>query len=392
MQRRKKSLIEKSASFHNSFAGNPVNFGGAAILMHRAMGITDSFSNQLDGYLKMFHNARIMDQNKLDLSQPSITSRSRGVARAWQAEKADILMGGKGTANWSKTERQSIVEKVNIDGTTTHSGVQGVEGHHIKNVADHPELQAEMNNIKFYRSRPEHLNKGHHGDWKDKSDGKMIDRDTMLKRTNLRRILKNEISALGLTLGISAGVGFLMGFISTLAINGLSRESVKNALRNGIRSGGYSTAFSLLGYVVGRVTSRLATNMVVNILEKIGIVVLPKLKNCLHVGISGVIISLVSLPIQYFLFKKQGLSSWQAQGMIMHLALKTGIGLLLTTIAYRLFGWKGALIVGVLSIGYELISSIVSGSNEKQWMEKTDRLFVTLNFPEFAVPVEGTVA
>ena len=48
--------------------------------------------------------------------------------------------------------------------------VRGAEGHHQKNVADHPEDQGDPDNIKFYKSRKEHLEKGHNGDFHNSSD------------------------------------------------------------------------------------------------------------------------------------------------------------------------------------------------------------------------------
>ena len=90
-------------------------------------------------------------------------SRSKGVKLAWKYEKADIEMGGKGSANWNENQRQEILE---------NGKVRGAEGHHQRNVADHPEDQADPNNIKYYKSREEHLQEGHGGDFKNESDAR----------------------------------------------------------------------------------------------------------------------------------------------------------------------------------------------------------------------------
>ena len=102
-------------------------------------------------------------------------SRRKGVKLAWRYEQADVEMGGKGSANWNKEQRQEIKE----NGT-----VRGAEGHHQKNVADHPEDQADPNNIKFYKSKQEHLEKGHQGNWQNESDASKIDKEKMLKSIN----------------------------------------------------------------------------------------------------------------------------------------------------------------------------------------------------------------
>ena len=47
-----------------------------------------------------------------------------------------------------------------MSGNKRNWKVRGAEGHHQKNVADHPEDQGDPDNIKFYKSRKEHLEKG----------------------------------------------------------------------------------------------------------------------------------------------------------------------------------------------------------------------------------------
>ena len=82
------------------------------------------------GELSMRYNTLVRKAVALD---PTYTgSRSKGVKLAWKYEQADIEMGGKGSANWNKSQRQEIRET----GT-----VRGAEGHHQRTVADHPEEQ-----------------------------------------------------------------------------------------------------------------------------------------------------------------------------------------------------------------------------------------------------------
>lgn len=133
-------------------------------------------------------------------------------------------MGGSGSANWNKSQQQEILE---------NGSIRGAEGHHQRNVADHPYDQANPDNIKFYESRQEHLQNGHNGDWRNESDAPMIDKDEMLRHTNRKRVIGNELKGVGIAAIIGFATGASIGFIVTLAQNGLSPESFKLAAIEG---------------------------------------------------------------------------------------------------------------------------------------------------------------
>ena len=122
-------------------------------------------------------------------------------------------MGGRGSSDWDDAQCQEIKET---------GKVRGAEGHHQKNVADHPEDQGDPDNIKFYKSRKEHLEKGHNGDFHNSSDAPKIDKDKMLKKTNSKRVFRNEIKGIGIAAAIGIGVGFTIGFAVSLAQTGVT--------------------------------------------------------------------------------------------------------------------------------------------------------------------------
>ena len=86
--------------------------------------------------------------------------RSKGVRTAWRYEETSIKLGGKGSADWTRSERAQIQQK---------GKVKGAQGHHQMNVHDHPDFMAEASNIKFYRNNKEHLEKGHGGNFRNES-------------------------------------------------------------------------------------------------------------------------------------------------------------------------------------------------------------------------------
>lgn len=147
--------------------------------------------------------------------------RSTGVRTAWQYEKASIRLGGKGSANWSSAERAQILQK---------GSVKGAEGHHLMNVHDHPDFMAEASNIKFYRNRQEHLQKGHGGDFHNESDMPFVDKDLMLINNFNEGLLRREMFAAG----TAALAGFTLSASITLMIElankGFTIEKIKESL------------------------------------------------------------------------------------------------------------------------------------------------------------------
>ena len=89
---------------------------------------------------------------------------SKAIRLAWENER-ELISKGKGTRNWTPEQQQQILD----EGRAKDDDGRAFEGHHMKNVSDHPEYQGEPGNIQFL-SRNEHLN-AHGGDWKNQTNG-----------------------------------------------------------------------------------------------------------------------------------------------------------------------------------------------------------------------------
>lgn len=192
------------------------------------MQVTNNYNLECNNFLKDLGDLKENLQNavneKLNVDPNFRGYRQEGVKLAWKYEQADVKMGGSGSANWNKSQQQEILE---------NGSIRGAEGHHQRNVADHPYDQANPDNIKFYESRQEHLQNGHNGDWRNESDAPMIDKDEMLRHTNRKRVIGNELKGVGIAAIIGFATGASIGFIVTLAQNGLSPESFKLAAIEG---------------------------------------------------------------------------------------------------------------------------------------------------------------
>lgn len=111
------------------------------------MQVTNNFNTECNNFInELGRTKRILQSavNERLRIDPNFTSyRQKGVNLAWKYEQADIKMGGTGSANWDKFQRQEILQ---------NGSVRGAEGHHQKNVANHPYDQTNPDNIKYYKS------------------------------------------------------------------------------------------------------------------------------------------------------------------------------------------------------------------------------------------------
>jgi RHS repeat-associated protein len=75
-------------------------------------------------------------------------ARKEGVAKAWQQERAMVEKTGKGTVDWSATQKAELLKE---------GKVKGFEGHHKNTVKGNPlEMARNPNNVSFM-TRPQHM-------------------------------------------------------------------------------------------------------------------------------------------------------------------------------------------------------------------------------------------
>lgn len=252
----------------------------AASTCARTSAVTGGYNQELNSFLCDMRATQAADAARYGdkLFTPNSAARQRGVELAWRYEKKSILMGGKGSENWTAAERREIVET---------GSLRGSQGHHQRNVALHPEDQANPHNIKFYRSQREHLQNGHKGSWSNESDAPMINRDKMLTRTNARRVFRNEVRGIGLTAAIGLGIGFSIGFAATLAQSGISVGTIQDALKGGLQGGLTAAGLSVTGYALSRTLGQVASCAVVGALENAGVAVTTQLAQAVSAGVMG---------------------------------------------------------------------------------------------------------
>ena len=118
-------------------------------------------------YKDVKQGAKVVDEVLSSLSKKEINNaRRRAVRNAWKQEKELVETTGKGTRDWTKKEKEELMEK---------GKVSGYVGHHIKNVKDHPEMAGVSDNVEFVKKNSEHLER-HNGNYRNKTEGELIKR------------------------------------------------------------------------------------------------------------------------------------------------------------------------------------------------------------------------
>lgn len=351
----------------SAYAGG---LGAAAVAAsgYQTANTTLQFNTQFHNYLNMLHAERDRISQKVaegladNLGYKG--ARNDGVNLAWKYEKADVEMGGKGSADWNKAQRKEIKET---------GRVRKAEGHHGKNVADHPKDQGNPDNIKFYKSRKEHLEQGHGGDFHNESDAPYIDKDKMLKKTNGKRVFKNELCGVGVAAAIGAGVGFTLGFAVSLAQSNVTPESLKFALAEGGKDGASSGVQAVVGYGIGRTLGQTAANGLEGILSNAGLVITDNISKMCSMGAVGSITIAVFSTYQFVKLLHNGMATKEAAVQVGKQALFSLSLLSVSIAAQGIWGGPAGLIVsistGVLFITYS-IADIVHQRHYSQYIRE----------------------
>lgn len=357
------TTFQSRLNVDSSYAGG-LSATAIASTTHVTVTTTTQFNNQLNGFLDVLHAERERIANKVAnglANDPEyMGARNDGVKAAWDYEKADVEMGGRGSANWNDEQRQEIKDT---------GKVRGAEGHHQKNVADHPEDQGDPDNIKFYKSRKEHLEEGHDGNFQNESDVDKIDKDKMLQKTNGKRVYRNELRGLGIAAAIGVGVGFTIGFAVSLAQTGITPDSIKYAFVNGGKAGVTSGIQSVVGYGFGRTVGQLASNALEGMLSNIGIEITENISKMCSMGAIGAITIAVFSTVQFIKLIRNGESLKSAAIQVGKQALFSLSLLAVSIAAQGIFGGPAGIIVSV-SIGIIFITySVADAVHQRHYSE-----------------------
>ncbi len=229
----------------------------------------------------------------LDANPNYLGNWQSAIKHAWEYEKFDIQLGGKGSENWSRAERAEILKFGRLKRFKNSKGKwDGAVGHHRSNKYNHPYAQSDAHNIRFCRNREQHLREEHGGDFHNETDGKWINRDEMVKSTYRKGVVKRELYSAGVAAAIGFASSATMSLILEIAENGLDRENYKSILINAGKQGLPGARDGLLYYGGLRggslVLDKIATGMPLSTKT----VQLLKTNGCKIAVIGGVVIAI----------------------------------------------------------------------------------------------------
>ncbi len=342
----RRSITKANSHTVNTFNHNIIGVGLHTSNTFGTIQTTNNFNEQFDTIFKDLNERRqTLDGRVGQLPNGDTSLRNEGVGLAWRYEQAEIEMGGKGSTNWTDEQRQEIMN---------NGKVRGAEGHHINSVKDNPSQQANPDNIEFMKNRQEHLER-HGGDFRNPTEGDLIDRNSRLEEINRQRVFKNELTGIGLAAAIGLGLGFTIGVVTTLAQRGMTVDAVKTSLGVGLKAGLESSMLATVNHAIVRGIGETISQAMSQIaIHHYGFALTENLLKMCNMATVGVIGSIVFSTWLYVKLKWKGHSTRAALTKAM-----TGFGTSLTILFVSVLAqgvWGGyAGLITSLSIGLGMV-------------------------------------
>jgi hypothetical protein len=376
--------LSKTLNINNINPSN-LSFGIQSANTFGTINTTNSFNNQFDGIYKDLNKLRQEYQQQVNEllasgNTPKDTLRDKGVELAWKYENGELKMGGDGTRDWTQEQRQEIFER---------GKVRSFEGHHINSVADNPSQQANPDNVEFLEEDRksdgvrEHFEK-HGRNWKNQTEGDLIDRNDRLDKANDKRVFKNELAGIGAAVAIGLGIGFTLGFVVTLAQSGISTEGLKNAAIIGAKSGVEGAILGVANHLVVRGIGEMATNALKGVAGNLGLTITENItKMCNMAALGGLTIVVFSV-YQFVKLKLAGYSTKDCLLRVGKSAAFSASVLLISIAAQGLWGGHAGIVVstsiGVIVVTYKLVenqhSKIIGEKIRLYMIKKCEPTFV----------------
>ncbi len=364
-----------------SFAANVLQSSSATSISVLTAGRTVGFNNQLNGYLIKLNAARNTVeselQKRLALDPNYQGMRGKAVDLTWDYEFADVNMGGRGTVEggWDDRQIQQMLEGKKPKVYGPDFGVERTpEVHHINNVANHKDLQANPDNGRIYRTREEHVDKGHSGNVKNPSSGELIDKNAKLRQTNAHRVFRNELRGVAVSAGVGFGVGFTLSAIAELAATGLSAAKFGQILKNSLKAGAESAFVSTLGYGSGR--------LVAFGLERLGVNLAGREASL--IGLSSIgLASIIAISLyQYAKLRICGANRKKALKQVGRQNIFSISTLALSVAAQGIFGGYAGVItsasIGIVYFGYNVAKLVMNRREEEKLRAETAECYKEL--------------
>ena len=272
--------------------------------------------------------------------------------------------------------------------------IERPEYHHRESISSDPTKQSNADNVDILNTTEhdrKHTHPTENGE-KTVNYQKPVkeapnNRNQDLKDANARRVFKNELRGLGIAVAIGAGIGLTIGFITTLAQNGISPDSLRHAAATGLKGGLESGIMSAVGYGIGRTIGDIASQAITRIIENIGIAVTENITKMVSMGVVGTLTITVFSVYQFVKLKIKGVSTREALIQTGRQALFSLSILAVSIAAQGVWGGAAGIIVsvsaGIIMITYSVVDSI----HQRQFADYIRIYTINKCFPVFALGV-----
>lgn len=336
--------------------------------INNLLGTIDSYNSQFQSIYSSLNETRTSAEKALSellLNDPSADSMRRsGVNQMWNYLRGEAQMGGN-SSGFTPEQQQELLERGKI---------RNFEGHHINSVDSHPNLQSNPDNVipleeHRYGDGPRDHFEAHAKNWRNPTEGPLVDRNQILKDTNDQRvsekqleikternnIVKNELVGIGSAIAIGFGVGFTIGFIANLAQNGLSVESVRTASIVGVKTGSTTALIGGVSYGITRTIGEITTGTLINSFSNLGIEITKNIAKMCSMASIGTLSIILYSTYQLVKLKRMGYGTKDALIRVGKQALFSLTVLFVSIVAQGIWGGYAGIIVST-SIGLMVVS------------------------------------
>lgn len=244
--------------------------------------------------------------------------------------------------------------------------IEKTEIHHRTSISSDPTQQSNIDNLDTLNTT-QHDAKHTDPDtgtinYRRKLNEAPLDRQGQLKEMNKQRVLKDTLTGLGISVALGLGTGFAIGFVVSLAQNGINPNSMKYAFVAGAHQSASSAVMAAGGYVIGKTIGAVAgeslTNIVTSLIGKNATEqTLKKISEACNTGAVGV---LVTIAFSVYEFTKLKLAGYTTKECLLRVGKSAALSISILVISMAAV-WAGApgiavsIVAGVIMTGYSVL-------------------------------------
>lgn len=244
--------------------------------------------------------------------------------------------------------------------------IEKMEIHHRTSISTDPSQQSNMDNLDTLNTTQ------HDAKHTDPETGKInykrklseapLDRKAELEAMNKKRVLNEKLTGLGVAVAIGLGTGFAIGFIVSLAQNGINSNSIKYAFVSGAKQGALSAGMAVGGYTIGSTIGTAAGKSLTECV-KAGVgtnaaeETLKKISEVCNMGAAGALITVAFSVYEFAKLKCAGFTTKESLLRAGKSALLSSSVLIISMVAV----WAGcpgiavSIVAGVIMTGYSVV-------------------------------------